>query len=1128
MTLRKTIKWFFVILLLAGLGGGIYAYQIYSQANDRLRQMMVEQLKQKLPGWDIEIGSTRFIWWRRVHIGDVTARPTGTDDSLISLPEIVVTVDQDKLTNDQQVEVQKIRLVRPLLYLIRDSAGNWNWANLPKLPKSDKPSPELEIEQGTIRIRLEQTDGSAPTTLTVGPVDLQMIPSAKRSYVVKGRVRLDNLGVVTFNGHWNLDAKTWDVDGQLPGLEFGNALVARAVSIAPGLGPQVRRIDTAIKQLSATTSSSSPAASSAAESGSPTVPTNASLPDLGVSATLNVAVQISRSAADSPPNVSLTTEIQSGRITNPALPFPLYDTAGTVRFENRRLTVEKLSARNGRTQLEASGTILFHNNQHPGGFHVAVRNLTLDDRVQAVLPLGLRKAYIDLNPTGTIDLTGDVITDKQGRWKPRDVLATVHAGTCRHARFPYPLVDINGTAKQDGAEFKLNFEGRAGRRPVAIVGWIRNPGPAAEAEIGIAVDRLPLDDAFTAACPKKTRSVLNSLNLVGLADGRAWLYRPAGLHKKFQLRLVARIRKATMESTAFPLRLTDLTGEVQYAPEKKRWTFRKLKAMHGAARLVGEASFDGLKTPGRLRLSVTAEKAKLDETVRAALTPSLKSLWDDFAPRGSIDHLETEITWIPGQPVRVSLPKVEISDGGLKMRALPYPIDQIKGRFSYVNDRVEIQSFSGRHDLTKVRAKGYVICPPRGIWIVHLTEFFADDLVPDRRFRQALPADLKSVVEQLDPHGPISLAGPLEFRGGIQPPAPTTAAWNLTAMLSGNRISTGVDLTNVNGRVSSRGTWDGRQAEMSGKVNLDSVWVWGYQFTKLRGPYRLAGNRLTVGSPEALRPRRRGTRPKPIPLSDRITARAIGGIFTLDAVIDLKDDPVYQLKLTMTQGLLEQYARRYIRGRTSLKGVMTGWIDLNGHGTATKNLKGHGRLQIRPAALFELPVMAQVFKLLSLTTPDKTAFYHAYTDFTVGRERFYFNTIDLLGNAVSLRGRGTAAFNGTLNLDFYSMMPRNSLPIPIVKDVVGGLTTGWVGVTVRGTVQVPDAQIRPLKTLDDALRRFLGSFNPRRRGRFNPPRMTIPTLPFIQSPRRTPRRKKSTPRQPPPRRTAPRRVPRSR
>jgi len=453
---------------------------------------------------------------------------------------------------------------------------------------------------------------------------------------------------------------------------------------------------------------------------------------------------------------------------------------------------------------------------------------------------------------------------------------------------------------------------------------------------------------------------------------------------------------------------------------------------------------------------------------------------------------------------------------------LPYSLDRIKARFSYEKDRVKIESFSGRHDLTKVRAKGYVVCPSRGVWVVHLTEFFADDLVLNRQFRQALPADLRSVIEQLDPHGPISLVGPLEFRGGIEPPAAVTAAWNLTAHLSGNQITTGVDLKNVNGRVSSRGTWDGRRAEMSGKVDIDSVWVWGYQFTKLRGPYQLDGNRLTVGSPKALRHVPRGTRLKPIPLTDRLTARAIGGIFTLDAVIDLKDDPVYQLKLTMTQGLLEQYARRYIRGRSSLKGVMTGWIDLSGHGNSAKNLKGHGRLQIRPAALFELPVMAQVFKLLSLTTPDKTAFYHAYTDFTVGKERFYFNTIDLLGNAVSLRGRGTAAFNGTLNLDFYSMIPRNSIPIPIIKDVVGGLTTGWVGVTVRGTVAAPIAQTRPLKSLDDALRRFLGSFNPRRRGRGTPPRMVIPTLPFIQLPRR-----KSTPRRTTPRQTTPRRVPRS-
>ena len=1119
MTARKTIKWFLLILLLAGVVGGIYGYRVYSRANENLRRMIVERLKQTLPDWDVEIGTTRFVWWRRLHIGDVTARPTGAENSLILLPEIVVTVDRDKLTDDQQVEIQKIRLVRPRMNLIRGPDGKWNWTNLPKLPESDKPSPEFEIEQGVIRVRLEHADGSAPTTLTIGPADLQLIPSAKRRYLVKGRVRLDDLGMLTLNGQWNLDVGTWAMDGRLPDVAFGNDLIARAAAIAPELRTQIRRVDAAVKRLSAAARSSrNPAA---VETDSRGTPPNDSLPDLGVTATLDVSIRMARASVDSAPIISLTTGIRNGRITNPALPFPLYDAAGTLRFENRRLTVEKFSARNGRTRLSGGGAILLRDDAtsgdaHPGGFHVAVRNLTLDDRIQAVLTPGLRRAYVDLQPTGTVDLVGDLITDERGRWKPHGFLVTAHNGSCRHAKFPYPLVDINGTAKQDGHEFKLNFEGRAGRRPVAIVGWIRNPGPAAEAEIGIAVDRLPLDDTFIAACPAKTRKILNSLKLTGLADGRAWLHRPAGLRKKFRLRLSARVHDAVMESAAFPLRLTDLSGNVQYSPEKKLWTFRKLKAVHGPARLAGDASFDGLKPPGRFRLSVVAENARFDRALYTALKPSLRNLWNDFAPTGNIDHLEVQLAWVPGRPVEISLPKVVVSDGGVKMRAFPYPLEKIKARFSYTNDRVDIQSFAGRHDLTKVRAIGYVICPPRGVWIAHLTEFFADDLVPDRLFRRALPADLRNVVAQLDPRGPISLAGPLEFRGGIQPPAPTTAAWNFTALLSGNQVSTGIDLTNVNGRVSSRGTWDGRRATMSGQIELDSAWVWGYQFTKVRGPYRLAGNRLTVGSATALRPRpkQRGTRLPPIPLAQRITARAIGGIFTLDTVIDLKDDPVYQLKLTMTQGLLEQYAHRYIRGRTSLKGVMTGWIDLSGHGTSAKNLRGHGRLQIRPAALFELPVMAQVFKLLSLTTPDKTAFYHAYTDFTVGKERFYFNTIDLLGDAVTLRGRGTAAFNGTLNLDFYSMMPRNSLPIPIVQNVVGGLTAGWVGVTVRGTVQAPVAQIRPLKTLDDALRRFLGNFNSRRRGRITPPRMVIPTLPFIRPPRRTVPRRKTTPRQP--------------
>src|SRR5262249_15825605 len=154
-----------------------------------------------------------------------------------------------------------------------------------------------------------------------------------------------------------------------------------------------------------------------------------------------------------------------------------------------------------------------------------------------------------------------------------------------------------------------------------------------------------------------------------------------------------------------------------------------------------------------------------------------------------------------------------------------------------------------------------------------------------------------------------------------------------------------------------------------------------------------------------------------------------------------------------SEAQLARYAQLYLPGRNQLRGVINGWVDLTGQGASPQRVSGRGQIQISPAALYELPIIVQIFKVLQLAPLNKTAFNHAFVAFDVGGGQYHIRRADLVGDGIQLRGRGTVGFSGTTALDFYSMIPKNQeLPIPIVREMIGEATKGWVGVKVRGTL----------------------------------------------------------------------------
>jgi hypothetical protein len=84
--------------------------------------------------------------------------------------------------------------------------------------------------------------------------------------------------------------------------------------------------------------------------------------------------------------------------------------------------------------------------------------------------------------------------------------------------------------------------------------------------------------------------------------------------------------------------------------------------------------------------------------------------------------------------------------------------------------------------------------------------------------------------------------------------------------------------------------------------------------------------------------------------------------------------------------------------------------------------------------------------------PDGTAFEQAHMVFAVEGPQVHVQQLNLLGNAVSLRGQGTVYLDGSnVNLDFHADWGRFPLPDPI-QEIPRALSAQLLKIKMRGSL----------------------------------------------------------------------------
>ncbi len=315
-------------------------------------------------------------------------------------------------------------------------------------------------------------------------------------------------------------------------------------------------------------------------------------------------------------------------------------------------------------------------------------------------------------------------------------------------------------------------------------------------------------------------------------------------------------------------------------------------------------------------------------------------------------------------------------------------------------------------------------------------------------------------LEPLQVRNPINVETNLILDASAVPGEPMKIWWDGGAFLRKQIFQAGVEIDGVDGVIWCHGHHNGRQFEgVSGHAVLERANILGQPFTNLQGRIDIA--------PET---------PDILSLYD-LKGNLFGGFIGGEARFTFGSTLHYEVKLDALHVQLEQFGKHnHLSGDAQLQGPARASLYLKGDGTDLSGLKGDGRIEVANGKLYRLPLLLDLLKAFGLRLPDRTAFEQARMIFAIEGPQMRIHGLDLYGNAISLRGQGTANLNGSnLNLDFsadWGRMPQ-MLP-PGISDLSKTLSDQLLKIKVRGKITAPHFEKELIPGVVDPIKKALG------------------------------------------------------
>jgi len=1044
------------LVAVIALAGGIY---LYLHLDDQICRHVQRVFASHYKTLQVDVGSARYEQGSGIVVNDLClmeTRPGGRPQPILSVDELYLASDArlDEVLSGKP-RVKQIVVRRPRLRATLHPDGSWNVAMLLPLPKFGDAAPQVTIEDATLL--LENAGRQAFAPLSLREINIKLTPvvdaqgGGKGALALEGAVSGAPARAITVHGTISPDDGIFDLHADIRGLEISPELLAAV----PGELPQ-------------------------------------KLYGFELYASADITCRVARPGRrDAPLAWSAVVSLARGRLSHPLTPQPVTELSATIEASQTQLSVKKLNAKFGAADVSLACNRTGWSADSPTGLSAKVANLAIGPELQAVLPERLEMLRRRFQPQGLVDAEVQATFDGR-QWRP-DLKAHCRDMALTDAdKFPYPVEAANGTVSltrsnaTGGTQLNLDLTGSAGGRPIRIVAQLdrlavpRIPlstggagGAVAFSEeaagvcgvtlasatsaadpttrptgwVEVSGTNIALHAPLLAALPPKAQLFVRSLHPQGLIDFR-WRYQrldPAA--ERGETALDLKLVDCAMQYERFAYPLEQVRGTV--VARNGRYTLSDLvgRDRQGSAVVTLQGEADSSDAGLALALTIRGTNVPLDDNLKLALRAQEQQVWSDLRPQGRINFLA-----VVQRPLGREQPaiRVEIQPQEKTVRVEPtffaYRFEQVEGKAIVTDGRVDLQQLRGHHGRSLFTANGLWQAAPGGGWQLQLTNVNTDRLMFDTDLLRAVPPGVQKVIDRIRPSGNFN-AYNSAFRFVRRPDSSQISSqWDVQLACHQASLRGDLPLDNVTGGIQLRGTNDGPKVSAYGELKIDSL-IWNdVQFTNFRGPFWTDSTVCYLGQQATAKI---GQPPQ------RVTADVFGGTIASDVTLQHAGQPNYTADISLGGVDLGRFARERLGGPNDLTGIVSGKLVLANAGRSIYTLTGKGDLHVVDANIYQLPPLVAMLKVLRNRSPNSTAFNRCDAQFDIRGEHIHFNQLNLLGDAVSLYGRGETNFDRRLDLTFYTLLGPADLPIPLWKTVAGHLSEQGLQLKVDGTWDSP-------------------------------------------------------------------------
>lgn len=1040
-----------VFLVLATMGGGT-AYRYFTDPIT-VRRIVLEGLRKQFPGAEVSLDSARLWPGWGIHISNLSI---ARKDDLALTP--VLQVPTGRIEHDSaalaegHLRIKRIKLDRPRLTAVRDQDGRWNLDGLLAPPRPDVLVPIIVVERATLVLRLTPPSGGE-SSWEVNNIRASIMEEAHGVPArFEGRGDSPRLGRLQTEGTWQRQQGQVDASLDLMGVPVRYELLREFARFLPLPLEHVRH----------------------------------------VAATGNIHLTALRHNDSSP---SWQTDwrfgIRGGSLGLRDFPVDLSDIELTAHVRDGQLTISEAHARAADAPIHAKLEAILPATdpaQSVVSAAVAVDHLLVTPELFARLPESTQRLQQRFAPVGRMSLVYRFARRSGGHWDAR-IESRPEEIAARYHKFPYPLRKVSGVIisdfssdQSDRHNVDVSAEVNGGAR-FALRGFIRGDEPHPEADLWItgadgrtAARDIPIDDDLIDALPPKFQPIARSFHYRGRCDVFGRIHHAAGspqIHDQYHVQC----KNAAVCYDLFPLPIEQVNAELEFHlgqgvpgdPNRgDYWVLRSASAMHKGGQIGITARTLEVEHGHQIVIETTGVKMPFDESLAKALSVhKLGPTWELISPSGSFDYsARIVLTDRRGGGVDPAV-TMAVQGANIKPGFFPYDMSDVVAHFHAEPGRITFGECSGRHGIGRLKLSGGEIRTDQGLW-VDMRDIRAAPLMPDVDLFRALPPALQKAGLTLQPHGVMDvhvkrlvLNDPPAIPG---PPGPPVLFWDGTVAVNNFGWTTGVEWSDIGGTLACRGAVRGNRLDwLTGHAALNSA-------TILRQPLQQLHTHLQVDadSPDVLQVR-------------GLRGQLFGGDVAGEGRINFGGGLDYALDIKAFGVRLPEFGQHNQIGAGKLEGRAGGQLYLTGRGAGVDELSGRGEIDLPTGQLYDLPLALELLKAITLRAPDGVAFDEAHAAFKIDGRRLTVERLDLLGNAVSLGGRGALNLDGSnVDLDFYAVWGRIAQVLPSGwRDVPPWLSRQLLKIKMRGSLGEPTFAPEPVPFLVEPVQMLMQRINSR-------------------------------------------------